>query len=129
MPVGNARWSEDLSVGIASIDADHKKLFVLLNDLFAACFAGVGDEVVSDTLHVLSDYTQYHFTREESLLQELGSPDLAQQIEKHRFLIEQLDKIARQGPAATSEDLLLFLEEWLVRHIAETDKASFAPYK
>ncbi|MBF0175301.1 MAG: hemerythrin family protein [Magnetococcales bacterium] len=127
--MGHAKWSEELSVNVPTIDADHKKLFILLNDLFAACFAGVGNEVVHETLQALTDYSQYHFSREESLLQELGCPDIEKQIHEHRYFIGQLGDIARQGTATNGEEVVLFLKDWLLHHILEVDKLAFASRK
>ncbi|MBF0612449.1 MAG: hemerythrin family protein [Magnetococcales bacterium] len=118
-------WSDKLSVGVTLIDEDHKKLVAMVNELFSACFAGVGDEVVTSILAKVIDYTHYHFSREEALLRELNSPDLEKQMKEHSYLIQQVTAISQQGATALSEEVLLFLRDWLTHHILETDMASF----
>ncbi len=129
MSMVNIEWSEQLSVGVKSVDEDHRKLVTLVNELFSACFVGVGDEAVSAILTEVIDYTQYHFTHEEDFLREHASPALEAHAEEHRRLTEQVLAIAQQGVSALSEDVLLFLRDWLTQHILGTDKASFAPYR
>ena len=129
MSMVNIEWSEQLSVGVKSVDEDHRKLVTLVNELFSACFVGVGDEAVSAILTEVIDYTQYHFTHEEDFLREHASPALDTQIKEHRQLTQQVSAIAQQGVSAFSEDVLLFLRDWLTHHIMETDMASFSPYR
>ncbi|MBF0142047.1 MAG: hemerythrin family protein [Magnetococcales bacterium] len=129
MSMLNIEWSEKLSVGIASVDEDHRKLVSLVNDLFSACFAGVGDEAVASILSEVVSYTQYHFGHEEAFLSARNSPALPAHAEEHRQLTEQVLAIARQGREALSEEVLLFLRDWLAHHIMGTDKESFSPYQ
>ena len=129
MSMMHVEWSEVLSVGVPSVDEDHKKLVSLVNELFSSCFVGVGDEALSAVLGRLIDYTQYHFAREEEFLRSRESPALASHADEHHKLTEQVMAIAAKGPAALSDDVLLFLRDWLTHHILETDKASFAPYR
>lgn len=128
MGIGTVKWSSDLSVGIPEVDEDHKKLISLLNNLFSACFAGVGDEAVEATLEALTQYTLYHFRREEILLEQLGSTQLEEHCHQHRELIQQIDKITQQGLHALSEEVLYFLRDWVTQHIQQEDKAAFSPY-
>ncbi|MBF0154173.1 MAG: hemerythrin family protein [Magnetococcales bacterium] len=129
MSMINIEWSEELSVGVEAIDADHRKLVSLVNELFSAFFIGVGDEAVGAILTEVIDYTRHHFAREEALLNRLGSSDLAYHAEEHRQLTEQVLAISCQGASALSEDVLLFLREWLAHHIMGTDRSSFLPYR
>ncbi|MBF0175402.1 MAG: hemerythrin family protein [Magnetococcales bacterium] len=129
MSMMNIEWSDEMSVGVASIDADHKKLVGLVNDLFSAFFIGVGDDAVTTVLTEVIDYTQHHFAREEDFLRTHGSATLAFHAEEHRKLTEQVLAISRQGASALSEDVLLFLRDWLTHHILGTDMVSFMPYR
>ncbi|MGB8601663.1 MAG: hemerythrin domain-containing protein, partial [Rhizomicrobium sp.] len=58
-------WNENLSVGVDSIDADHKKLVGMVNDLFDGVKEGKGIETVGHILDGLIAYTVEHFDREE----------------------------------------------------------------
>lgn len=129
MAMINIEWSDHLSVGVESIDEDHRKLVAMVNELFSACFVGVGDDAVAAILSEVIDYTQYHFAREEHFLRERGSLALESHAKEHRKLTEQVLAISQQGVSALSDDVLLFLRDWLAQHIIGTDLASFSPYR
>ncbi len=57
-------WNENLSVGVPSIDEQHKALLALLNELFDSTQAGRGQAVLGKVLKELADYTVYHFKYE-----------------------------------------------------------------
>lgn len=63
-----AVWNDRISVGVETIDADHKKLIAMVNDLYDAILAGCGRKKLDSLLDHLIDYTRYHFAREEKLL-------------------------------------------------------------
>ena len=43
-------WTDKLSVGVPSIDAQHKKLVSMANTLYDAMKAGHGKEILDETL-------------------------------------------------------------------------------
>ncbi|MDE2030442.1 MAG: hemerythrin domain-containing protein, partial [Alphaproteobacteria bacterium] len=60
-------WSDNFTVGVAEIDAEHKKLVALLNEVYDAHEAGGGHDAVSRVLDELVQYVDYHFKHEEGL--------------------------------------------------------------
>ncbi|MEO5355501.1 MAG: hypothetical protein H7835_20150, partial [Magnetococcus sp. XQGC-1] len=72
MNILDLEWSDNLSVGVDSIDDDHKRLVSLIRELFSASFLGTGDEEIPAILKKLNNYTEYHFYREEALLRQLA---------------------------------------------------------
>lgn len=60
-------WSPALSVGIASIDAQHRVLLAYVNQLSGALARGQSAEVLGDVLRGLEAYTRLHFRHEERL--------------------------------------------------------------
>ena len=65
MPV--IQWSNQYSVGIDLLDADHKVLISLINQIDEAIRSSEPVELVRRVLDALLDYTDYHFSREEAL--------------------------------------------------------------
>ncbi len=61
-------WRDNLSVGVDDVDADHKHLIDLLNELHYLVFAGGDRTSVGKVLEKLVRYTEYHFDREEKLM-------------------------------------------------------------
>jgi hemerythrin-like metal-binding protein len=119
-------WNNSYSVKVELCDAQHKKLFAIINDLAEAMCTGKGKAVVNQTVGELVQYTRTHFQQEEALLRKANYPQLASHQELHRkFMsdVEALQKQARQGTSANAVEVLDMLRDWLLNHIQKTDKA------
>lgn len=123
-------WSGEFSVRIPQIDAQHRRLFDLVNRLASAVQGGGGGSSAMEVLKELAAYTQTHFTFEERLMQEHGYPDLAVHKEAHGRLVAQVEDFIRRaerGEAALDLELLQFLKEWLTQHIMRVD-LQYSPF-
>ena len=76
-------WTSNLSVGIASIDDQHKKLFDMADQLFEAGKNGKTKEFISEMLDFLDQYTKQHFKSEETYMKSIGYPDYENQRTMH----------------------------------------------
>lgn len=118
-------WSNELSVGIEEIDAQHKVLVELLNQIHEAIQQRKGVEATGQIIERLGEYTRIHFAVEESLMRILHYPDYERHKEEHDQLIEQLNGFRTKlesGKGSISFELAHFLKVWLTKHIMETDK-------
>jgi hemerythrin len=118
-------WSDALSVGVDELDAQHKVLVGLINEMHAAIEERRGRDVVESILTRLAEYTRIHFAVEESLMQLLGFPDYDAHKQEHRELIVQVNALRRKvdnGETAIDFELMDFLKGWLTRHIMESDQ-------
>ena len=61
------QWSDQLSIGIDSVDKQHKVLINLLNKLNDAIAEGNADLILAEIFDGLSAYTIKHFAYEEEL--------------------------------------------------------------
>lgn len=120
-----AVWKDEYSVGIESLDNDHRKLLNLINNLQTAVHYHTGDEFEKKALHEVIDYTKYHFEREEKMMEDAGYEDLEAHKQQHIDMIKKIDGFVQEyekhGYAAL-EDVALFLKRWLVEHINGTDQ-------
>ena len=125
------QWNESLATGIEEIDNDHKKLISFYNDFFAACLSSMGQEVVNTTLNNLIEYTKYHFQHEEELMKKENYPGLAEQKSEHEKLLqttlELQDKVRQGFSENVSNNVLMFLNNWLETHLMGLD-ADFAKF-
>jgi hemerythrin len=126
-------WSEDLSVGIDSIDDQHKMWIDKFNAVLDAIAAHQDQESIISTLAFLSDYTQEHFAAEEQFMTKTGYPGLEEHKAKHADLTATVDDMVRDfredGVSQQLADATgTLLKNWLVKHIQEMDKqyASFS---
>jgi hemerythrin len=118
-------WNESYSVQVELCDAQHKKLFAIINNLADAMRMGRGDDVVKATVGELLQYTRTHFQQEEALLRKADYPQLATHQDQHRRFIADIEALEREthgGKSANSIKVLNLLRDWLVNHIQKTDK-------
>jgi len=123
-------WNENLSVGIKSIDEQHKKLVGMVNDLHSAMGSGRGKEIMSQTVAGLVEYTKGHFCYEEELMKKHSYPGLLNHKLKHDNLTKQvsgLDKKIKDGQAVVTVEVMNFLKDWLSTHIQSEDK-NYGPF-
>ena len=124
MPLIN--WTDKLSVGIVSVDEQHKKLVNLLNELYEGILEGHPKEVLDYVLGELLKYTKRHFSYEETLFAKTGYADSAAHKKEHDDLIKQvLEAQAKYKAGVTgthSLEVMKFLKQWLTNHIQGTDK-------
>lgn len=119
-------WTAELSVGIESIDQQHKKLINMINALNDAMLTGGSNELLGKIFIGLAAYTQKHFTYEENMFAEFGYENSQEHKRQHTELIAQVVELKErfvENPQGTiSADLMLFLKRWLTNHIMRTDK-------
>lgn len=124
------RWSPSYSVGIDSIDKDHKKLLGMINQLQTAVHYTTDEAMVDVILGDLIDYTKYHFAREESLMQACNYPDFSAHKKQHDAMIlkilDYIDKYKKKD-GSTIDDVTQFLKSWLINHINGSDQ-KYSPY-
>lgn len=117
-------WSADFSVGIGSIDEEHKKLAGYVNELNDAMAQRKGKDVLEKILGGLVDYTKTHFAREEQLFKTHGYPESMSHKAKHDELTKKVmafQKDLHDGKAVMSVEIMAFLKDWLLNHIKVTD--------
>ena len=120
-------WSDNMSVGIAEIDEQHKTLVDILNRLFVAVVQRESNEITIEILDTLVDYTKTHFGLEEKLLQEAGynPEEFAAHQREHRAFVEKISIAANKHLVegkSVSFEIINFLKHWLQDHILVTDK-------
>ncbi|UTC63489.1 hemerythrin family protein [Treponema sp. OMZ 787] len=119
-------WEDSLSVGYNTIDLHHKKLLLIMGQ-FKSLFELSHEEYklkIGKIIKSLSDYTAYHFTEEEKIMQEYGYPDLKEHASIHNSFIKKIQEAIvplASGNIETGRQFYDFLGKWLVEHIAVTD--------
>jgi hemerythrin-like metal-binding protein len=120
------QWNPALSVNIAQIDNQHMKLVDIVNNLHDRMKEGKGKTILSGVLSELADYTVYHFKTEEELFKQHSYPKSDAHILEHNTLVQQVLKLKTDldgGKTVITNDVMLFLRDWLSNHISGSDKA------
>lgn len=119
------RWSEEYATNIAEIDAQHQKLIALINTLHEEMKMGKAGYAISEIIDELADYTNYHFTLEESLMVRHNYILFDAHKKEHKFFIAKVkgyqDKTQYEN-SSLPIDVINFLREWLLHHIIKADK-------
>ncbi|RDH85701.1 MAG: hypothetical protein DIZ80_01890 [endosymbiont of Galathealinum brachiosum] len=118
-------WSDVYSVGIEDIDNDHKKLLLLLNRSITIANNHLSSNELGGILDELIDYTQYHFKREENIMEENGYPQFDKHRKVHELIVREVQhyKIKYDQGELSVEKFLEFLSVWLKDHILGLDKS------
>lgn len=118
-------FGKNYSVGVQTIDDQHKVLFDIINNLHEGMMKGEARSLTGPLLKKLADYTRNHFTAEEAMMTAAKYPKLADHKIRHCDLVKQVeDYIARydRGETTINIQLLNFLRDWLTSHIQKEDK-------
>jgi hemerythrin len=117
-------WSDDYSVQVVSIDAQHRNLFAIAHELYDAMSAGQGRMACGKILDRLVQYTAVHFAFEERLMRSNNYDELTAHKAEHDVLTAQVVQFQsdyQRGTATLSVELLHFLKGWLEKHIKGSD--------
>lgn len=120
-------WNDNLSVGVALIDEQHKGLFDQVERLLAACRQGKGGEAAAEVIRFLGDYVVSHFQAEERLMAGHGYPELAGHRALHQQFVTAFGELKAGFEArGAGVDLVVLTNrivvEWLNEHIRQVDK-------
>jgi len=118
-------WSNTMSVKIASIDEQHKKLVVMLNKLHESIAKDNSKDVLVKVFEGLALYTTEHFAYEEKLFREFGYEGIDKHIKEHQYLLQQVHdlkhKMENDEGFMLDLEVMDFLKNWLTDHIMGSD--------
>lgn len=127
-------WTECMSVGVPELDADHKGLIKVINQLEASVKDPNRRDVVRQCLYALLRYAEIHFKREERVMAACDFPRVEHHKSEHQDFAERIRDLARrfddepdETVATVSEQLLDFLKDWFHDHVLIEDMA-YRPY-
>jgi hemerythrin len=120
-------WNTALELGVAEIDGQHRELFRRIDLLIDAMMKRQGPEELASLFDFLGTYVYEHFTAEETLMRVHAYPQRAEHEAEHRRFIEDFKALQREYAKEGATALLLVkvngrVGQWLVEHIARTDK-------
>lgn len=122
-------WSKEYETGVASVDADHRRLAEGLNELEHALATGSGSKRVGEILAFLAEYAAGHFTREEACMNRFNCPTAAANKAAHREFIAKFTAAQARIEQSPGSAALIALQvhrelcDWIVNHILRVDSA------
>lgn len=125
------KWRSEYSVGLDSIDEDHKENLKLTGDLIAALETLEGPEKLRPLCNALIKNMQDHFSREEEIFFKAGYSEANSHKIRHTKLIEYAEDILHKCEAPMNKheavSIMRFLKRQALLHILLEDRkyASF----
>ena len=112
----------NFEIGIAELDAQHKRLHALLERLRVAVGKHYG-YATNAILDELAIETRIHFAVEESLMRMLSFPAVETHVGEHKDLSQQLEKFRKRAQDfEVADELAAFIQEWLNDHVDRFDR-------
>jgi hemerythrin len=122
-------WSEKLSIGLVSIDSQHKELFKRINNLVLAIKEHRCRSEIDGMLKFLDDYARIHFSEEERHMLETGYHGYEEQRREHQKYLQSLRELKKEAAlprvqgssydlSATTNQVVV---DWIVDHIMKVD--------
>jgi hemerythrin-like metal-binding protein len=123
-------WNTNFETGVTEIDDQHRILVNTLNEANAKLAGNSSAEFLEQITRDLLSYALYHFETEEELMKEYGydeeeGQDADAHLQQHRSFSAQVVAVRdglKAGNLISREELLGFLNSWLVNHILNTDR-------
>jgi hemerythrin len=123
-------WVDDYTVNIDEIDAQHKRLVAMLDDLYEAIKAGKGSSALDKILSEMVDYSKTHFATEEYYMTKYDFPGYAAHKKEHdSFAVKacELQQRTCKRTIAITMETANYLMDWLRDHVLGTDKLCMPP--
>jgi diguanylate cyclase (GGDEF)-like protein/hemerythrin-like metal-binding protein len=118
-------WNDGLSVGVPSLDEDHKKILLIINKLYKASGSNNSSQVLEEIFKELRHYIITHFQKEEAFLQRCNYKNIQEHKLQHQHFIEEVErlhlKLITSINTTAAEEIIFFLTDWLINHIIEED--------
>lgn len=120
--------NRDLAFDIPEIDADHARLFKLIDGLNRDLeFKTYTQKEIDALFDKLLSYAKGHFAHEEHLFKLMCYEYSAEHIAEHEKMISVIEKLARNNVKMIV--VLEFLTKWLNDHLLVHDKKYVEPLK
>jgi len=118
-------WTDQLSVGIPSIDKQHQKLIKLFNDFYDSIQKKDSKERIAFVIKGLKDYTVEHFNSEEANMRMYHFPGYIAHKKDHDDFVQAVHDFEdrfHQGKLILTVEITTFIREWITKHIMDIDK-------
>jgi hemerythrin len=118
-------WNDEYSVNVKEIDEQHKRFFLIINNLIEVINSNPKEEQVSAIIKQIVEYKIAHFATEERYFHQFNYKDTAEHEAAHKFFNDALSSIQakyQEDVIGFAFALVDFLEDWLIQHLMNMDQ-------
>ena len=124
------KWTQDMAVGIETIDEQHKELFKRISELLQAIREHRCKSEIDGTIKFLDDYARFHFSEEEKRMQMAGYDGLAEHRKHHAVYLNNINELKELASQPRIQGMSYELSvttnqivvDWIVDHIMKIDR-------
>jgi hemerythrin len=117
-------WRDEFSVGVESVDHEHRELIELINKLDDAMQNDVQHDTVVSSLGEIYAQVASHFALEEKIMRDTHYSDFVAHKENHELLLDELlDTIDSVDDSGSYDRMALAegLDQWFSDHFRTHD--------
>jgi hemerythrin len=123
-------WTQDLAVGIETIDSQHRELFRRINSLLVSIKEKRCMAEIDGTIGFLDEYARFHFSEEERRMKEAGYAGLEEHRKYHAVYLENLAELKQLASQPRVRGMSYELSvttnqiavDWIIDHIMKIDR-------
>ncbi|MGI9232807.1 MAG: bacteriohemerythrin [Woeseiaceae bacterium] len=117
-------WKAEYSVGVASMDDEHREMIALINDVYEKLGSMPDTEAIESCLEEIFNTISLHFALEERIMRDSGYSEYEDHKDDHEELLDEIRDL--MDSFATDPDegarlLRLRLSDWFGKHFASFD--------
>ena len=119
------KWKKEYNTGISIIDEQHQRLVEMINELYDSFMKKEHKDKVKDIIKEMSAYTYKHFKTEERFFDMYGYSGKEDHVQEHQKFMKKVcefQEMLVENKTSLTFKVLSFLQEWLLRHIGESDQ-------
>jgi hemerythrin len=119
------KWSSAHSVYLPEIDAEHRALYRLGDELHKAMLAGADPVHLKPVVDNLLESAEQHFRHEERLMRAIHYTSFDWHKGQHDAVRKKAKALAKRidaGDSAATGELLEFFSEWMRGHLGVADR-------
>jgi len=117
-------WRDEFSLGVPSIDHEHREMVALINEIFVRIETG-DTETVADDLGEIYAHISAHFALEEEIMRREGYDQFDDHKADHERLLDDIREIMdayEDGSYSDRKDVFADrLQRWFVDHFKTKD--------
>ena len=117
-------WRDEYSVGVASVDFEHRELIGLINKLYGNLLTSADRDAIGDFLGEVYAKISAHFALEEKIMRDRGYDEYDDHKRDHERLLDELSGIIdtfEDDRSFSSEELSQRLDRWFSVHFSTKD--------
>lgn len=118
------QWKNEYSVGIASMDDEHREMITLINATYEKLGSNAGSDQVDECLADIFNTISMHFALEERIMRKAKYAEFQAHKSDHEELLDQLRDLMDdylEDPTAGAKLLEQSLSKWFSGHFATYD--------